>query len=93
MEEELSSTGICNSLFILCFSALLPVNKPRLSTSQLIFETFVVGAQHAVPLLGNSRALVLALKDEVRERGERARKLGIGVAIEARFGALRVVLR
>jgi len=52
-----------------------------------------VGAQHAAPLFGNSYALILSIENEIRKRGERARILGIGAAVEASLGALRVVLR
>src|SRR6266849_1112413 len=36
---------------------------------------------------------VLSLQNKIRERGEGARKLGIGAAVEACLGALRIILR
>src|SRR2546423_3548381 len=47
----------------------------------------------SAPLAGNSYELILALQNEVGERGESPSILGVQMAVETRLGAMREVLR
>ena len=47
----------------------------------------------SAPLAGNPYELILALQDEVGERGESPGILGVQMAVETRLGAMREVLR
>src|SRR5438128_126689 len=77
MEEELSLTGMANS--VLCSSSRSYALSFFLRYFQLSTVNFRLSS-------------VLSLEDKIRERRQGARILGVGAAIEARLGAAGIIL-